>query len=156
MIKNILLIMIFSTLLLADITRDNSENIIIDSSTNLQWQDNSDVNSTTLSWQGSIDYCEALILAEQNDWRLPNLNELLSIADKHKVTAPAINSQFKYVAYTPNDLTLNTTLYWSSTTSIDYSDKAYNVNFNYGDETDYFDQSKKVQTNYTRCVRGGI
>lgn len=157
--KNILIVLIgLSTLMFADFSK--SGDIVTDNVTKLQWQDNSDANETTKSWEEAIAYCEGLTLGGFEDWRMPNINELLSIADKNKAAAPAISDVFEYVAYTPNNLTLYTVVYWSSTTSLynDYwgEDRAYTVNFNYGDEVDYYPQMEKSHANYIRCVRGGL
>jgi hypothetical protein len=156
--KNIFIVIIgLSTFLLADFSRNGE--IVTDNITTLEWQDNSDANTTTENWVDAIVYCEGLILGSFDDWRMPNINELLSIADKNKATAPAISNVFKYVAYTPNNLTLYTVLYWSSTTSLDNifhkEDRAYSVSFNYGDEVDTFVHTKKSNSNHIRCVRGG-
>ena len=158
--KKIFIIIIgLSSFLLADFTK--SGDIVTDNITTLEWQDNSDVNTTTKNWSDAIAYCENLSLGGLDDWRMPNINELLSIADKRKTTAPAINNVFDYVAYTPNNLALYTVLYWSSTTPIEpnYTNTAITVNFNYGDEY-YYDfwgdvAVKDSNTNYIRCVRGG-
>ena len=153
--KQTILIMIgLSSLLLADFTK--SGDIVTDNITTLQWQDNSEVNTTTKFWADAITYCEGMTLGGFDDWRMPNINELLSIANKNKTTAPAISNVFQFVAYTPNNLTSYTVLYWSSTTSVDYNDRAYTVSFNYGDEIDVYPQMEKTKANYFRCVRGGI
>lgn len=148
-----------STFLLADFSRNGD--IVTDNITTLQWQDNSETNTTTENWADAINYCEGLTLGGSDDWRMPNINELLSIANKNKITAPAISDVFQYVAYTPNNLTLYTVLYWSSTTPLEtgYTDTAICVTFNYGDEYYYNFWGdvaiKDTNTNYVRCVRGG-
>ena len=52
-------------------------NIVTDSATGLEWQD--DAVGTKTTWQDAIARCEALTLDAKSDWRLPNLNELTSI-----------------------------------------------------------------------------
>jgi len=163
--KTIFVILGLTTVLLADYSRDDINDVVTDTTTHLQWQDTSDVNVTQRPWIDSIDYCEALTLGGYEDWRLPNINELLSISDKYKTTAPAIDVEFKYVAYSPQDLGKYNTLYWSSTSSDELKsgetdERAYTVNFNYGDEFSYWgasgssdEQTKKTTPNYVRCVR---
>ena len=55
----------------------SNNEIVSDSSTGLEWQDNEDVNTTQRIWQEAIDYCEnTLSLGGYNDWRLPAFSEL--------------------------------------------------------------------------------
>ena len=136
--RQILLITIgLSTALLANMTRTG--NIVTDSTTGLQWQDDIQAKTTLKTWTAAIDYCEALSLDTYNDWRLPNKKELLSIADYSRVN-PSINSVF-----------VNTTsyYYWSSTTYAGYTAYAWIVGFYYG----YTYSSNKTTTYYVRCVR---
>jgi hypothetical protein len=49
--------------------RDNTNNIILDTKTRLVWND---TNATTKTWIDAIDYCEALVINNFNNWRLPN------------------------------------------------------------------------------------
>lgn len=154
-------------------TFEKNGDIVTDNLTKLQWQDNSDVNDTTKqkNWADAITYCETLTLGSFNDWRLPNINELLSIVDKNKVAgSPAIRAYmtvFEYVVYTVGQSGYND-LYWSSSTPNVNNDTTYTdidhaiaVNFYYGDEY-YFnfsgfgdDPAEKIKENYVRCVRGG-
>ena len=142
--------------------------IVTDNITTLQWQDNNDVNSTERNWEDAINYCEELALGGFSDWRLPNINELLSIVDKNKTAgSPAIKDGFKHVVYTAGTGGYHD-LYWSSSTPNEKNDPtltdtshAIGVNFYYGDEY-YFNYSshasgpaEKHKTNYVRCVRGG-
>ena len=165
--KSLMIFITFSTFLLADFTRDSATSIISDTTTNLQWQDNIDVNTTTLNWNDAIDYCEAMNIGGYDDWRMPNINELFSITDKQKTIAPAINKIFEYVAYSAQNS--YDTLTWSSTSSKEADtgeneyDRAFTINFYYGDEYSYWfpsvgnsDQTKKTSNNYVRCVRGGL
>jgi len=118
-----------------------ANNTVIDSKTNLEWQDNSESNSTRIEWIDAISYCEKLDLDSKNDWRLPNKNELLSIVDYNRDN-PAIKNIFTYIA---NDS------YLSSTTSHRYYDSVWAVSFRDGGSGYY----GKFNTFYVRCVRGG-
>ena len=144
--KQILLILIGLSITIQadDFSRDDSTNIVTDSLTNLQWQDDiavSDDNNKK-SWQNAIDYCEALELGGKDDWRLPNYTELKSIVDRDS-SNPAIYSSFQNVA---------SDYYWSSTTNASYGSYAWVVYFYYGNDG-YYDKSN---SNFVRCVRAGL
>ena len=142
--RTILLIMIgLSSYLSADFTK--SGEVVTDSTTGLEWQDNSDANGTTRTWQEAKDYCEELTLESHDDWRLPNMNELKSLIDRSK-REPAIKGDaFKYIG------TSNYYRYWSSSSVVGNEDGAWLVSFNYG--TVY--RHTKNHNNYVRCVRDG-
>ena len=138
--RKILLITIgLSVGLMADFVRDADTNIVTDSATGLRWQDDPTPSGT--SWQGAIDYCEALTLGGESDWRLPNLNELTSIVDD-TVYNPSISSVFVNTASNG---------YWSSTTFAGSTGYAWIVNFYYGTQG----RSNKTTSGYVRCVRAG-
>ena len=124
----------------ADFTK--AGNTVTDNTTGLQWQD--DVVGSTRTWQAAIDHCEALSLDGFNDWRLPNLNELISLVD-YGSTRPAIDPTFQSVA--SND-------YWSSTTYAGISGSAWYVTFSYGNQS-YDGKSGSGSSRYVRCVRAG-
>ena len=114
---------------------------VVDSKTNLQWQNDNQVNSIQKSWKEAINFCENLELDGYKDWRLPNIVELSSIIDVTK-PQPVIAEIFKNRA---GD-------FWSSTTKAQDSTVAWIVIFNYGIE--YFKDKKDKY--FVRCVRGGI
>jgi hypothetical protein len=103
---------------------DNGDGTVTDSSTGLMWQQGQ-VNAIT--WDEALVYCENLVLAGYNDWRLPSRNELQSLLD-HNVVDPSIN-----VALFPDTMPKE---YWTSTTAIVKPDcpikYAYCVGFSYG------------------------
>lgn len=117
---------------------DNANGTITDTTTELVWQQTSD--SSTRTWQQSLDYCNDLSLAGQNDWRLPNIKELESIVDVTAV-APTIN-----IGYFP---ATNASSYWSSTSYGDSTGKAWHVGFDYGGI--YY--RDKEFSHYVRCVQ---
>lgn len=115
----------------------SNKNTIINTLTNLQYQDNK--HNKKLSFEDAIIYCNTLSLDNHNDWRLPNINELSNISNKN--IQPSIESIFK-----------NTNLswmYWSSTTDASSDDYARAVWFSNGGDWIY----PKSSLNYTRCVR---
>jgi hypothetical protein len=95
-----------------------------------------------MTWEGALTYCEGLTLANQRDWRLPNIKELGSIVDR---------SQFSPSIDTTVFPGTQSSGYWSSTTFVRYAaSNAWSVNFYRG----YMDPNLKSDSNYVRCVRG--
>ena len=133
----ILLIMIGISLLQADISK--SGNIVKDTTSNLEWQDNE--VGTEVTWEDTLERCESLELDGHSDWRVPNINELTSIVDKSKYS-PAIRSVFE------NTSSSN---YWSASTGESYKYNAWGVYFSYG----YMYSNLKGNNLYVRCVRDG-
>ena len=133
----LLLLSVFAN---ADFLRNDSKQIVIDNATHLQWQDDTDIKTTsTKSWNEAINYCENLSLGEYTDWRLPNINELKSIIDRNKVK-PAMVSGFQ---------NLSSAHYWSSTTRQDSKSEAWYVTFDYGN---VYSSDKEIYFNVL-CVR---
>jgi hypothetical protein len=147
--KKILLVLIgVSVLSLADMSRD-AVGIVTDSATGLQWQDDYSDNGDVIkraNWKDAIGYCNELSLGGHNDWRLPNINELLSIVDYTKYN-PAIDDSFQNV--TPN----RWKNYWSSTTIVNYPSHAWDVDFRNGYNS--FNDKSASYTSVVRCVRSG-
>ena len=137
--KQIFLMMIgLSVMLFADFSRDNNMQIVTDSSTTLQWQDDINVSK---KWTEAIAYCENLTLGSHTDWRLPNENELYSLSEISKRN-PAIDSIFKNTV---------PSYYWSSTTYAGFRDRAWYVFFRDGNQG----YRNKSDSGYIRCVRAG-
>jgi len=131
-------LVLLSGLLMADFVRNG--NVVTDYDTKLQWQDNT--VGTQTNWQGAIDRCESLVLDGFNDWRLPNIRELKSIADRSRAN-PAINPIFVNTA--------TTNYYWSSTTMYGTNTPlpAWGVIFDYGVDAWW----STGDSYYVRCVR---
>ncbi|MFA5158823.1 MAG: DUF1566 domain-containing protein [Patescibacteria group bacterium] len=96
----------------------------------------------TMRWDNAaIVNCEALDYAGYQDWRLPNLKELVSI-----VNYGAVNPSINTTAF-PNT---KSDYYWSSTTYAGFTGFAWIVSFNDGNPVG----GNKAGTFYVRCVRG--
>ena len=132
-----LTLIIVLSLLQADYIRDDSKDFVLDTTTNLVWQD--DITPISMNWSSAIDYCEDLTLGEYSNWRLPNFNELYFLADRSTVS-PAISSIFQNVL---------SSRYWSSTTYADDTNDAWIVNFDDGNDFD----NNKTRVYNVRCVR---
>ena len=59
--------------------RDNGDGIVTDGVTGLMWQQAH--NPQRLGWYQARQVCELLVLGGHDDWRLPQIKELFSIAD---------------------------------------------------------------------------
>ncbi len=59
--------------------RRDTNGIVYDASTNLKWQDN--VKGAAGTFAYAIEYCDELVVGTETNWRLPNINELLTITD---------------------------------------------------------------------------
>ena len=146
--KRILLITIgLSLFLFAETPRfeRNGAGIVTDRQTGLQWQDDYGDNGGEIKsaeWIDAIAYCENLSLGGYADWRLPNVRELLSIADRSRYN-PAIDPVFQSAA---------SSYYWSSTTFAYYTVYAWYVDF-YRGRSLY--NVNKGDDYHVRCVRGG-
>ncbi len=127
-----------------NMVRDDTLEVVYDYTLNLMWNDNYEANSTIKNWQDAIDYCENATFANNNDWRLPNIHELYSIA----IPFQSPNAFDKIFVHTTNQQ------YWSSTHFANYYtetniSQAYNVDFSDGLEyEDFINQALHV-----RCVR---
>lgn len=137
------------SLALADFV-DNGDGTVTDTATGLMWQkfevvdDEGEVRA--MNWEEALDYCETLMLAGYDDWRLPNINELQSIVDYKKVISegdPAIDKDFF-----PNALAY---LYWSSTTFAYTTSNAWVMYFSFGPNNDF----NKSRSFNVRAVRAG-
>lgn len=138
-------------------TRDNTNNIVTESVTGLMWQDDTEAATTTKQWVTTANfsienyantsgdtattYCSSINLGGHNDWRLPSVNELLTITNKG----------FSNPAADPIFLNTAPEVYWTSTnTGTENSAKARRVSFYNGGTLIY---NKDLVQNI-RCVRG--
>ncbi len=136
--KSILSILIFCELL-SSTCINNGDKTVTCSESKLMWVDRQDHRSIG-TWTEVLEYCEKLNLAGYSDWRLPNINELLSIAD-FRENIFSINSAFK------NSKSKH---YWSSTTFKEYRDydKAWSLGFE-----GRISVTRKVVDSHALCVR---
>ncbi len=100
---------------------DNGDGTITDNYTGLIWQKIQPQGSFT--WEEALTYASGLTLAGKSDWRLPNVKEIQSLNDE-KLLKPSFN---KY--YFTNTQSGN---YWTSTTMINATVKAWDINVDYG------------------------
>ena len=94
----------------------NGDVIVTDSTSGLIWQKTS---SSATTWSLALSYCENLTYATYSDWRLPNKNELLSLVNFVKSSAPYSN----FPDIPSNEI-------WSSTTNENKS-QVFAANYGY-------------------------
>lgn len=118
---------------------------VIDKITGLEWERDIGHSHSSRTLFDALDDCNALTLAGKTDWRLPKLNELLSIVNYGSID-PAINSSAFLNAQSYGYLTINPVAHSSHLG--DY----WIVNF-YAGHADGADV--RGPDYWTRCVRGG-
>jgi formylglycine-generating enzyme required for sulfatase activity len=118
---------------------NNLDSTITDSATNLSWQQ---VDSGNMTWEEALTYCENLSLGGHDDWRLPNIKELQSINDD-SIVRPSLDTTAFPAARIAK--------YWSSTSLVNNSQRAWLLDNEYGIAT-YEDKTMRLAV---RAVRGG-
>ncbi len=126
---------------------DNGDGTLTDDHSRLMWRKDSVDSSTGLSWQGALAACETMDFANHSDWRLPNRNELQSLAD-YASFDPTVDAAFSNT---------ESSLYWSSTTDLKKPDMAWLVSFQYGlvVSNNIWTEYSKMDEHFVRCLRGG-
>jgi formylglycine-generating enzyme required for sulfatase activity len=119
---------------------DLGDGTIKDNFTGLTWQKLTPV--ITMTWEEALTYASGLILSEKKDWRLPNIKELQSLNDE-KLSKPSIPK-----TCFPNFSQGN---YWTSTTQLGSSTRAWDMNVDYG----IVSYNEKTLKQYVILVRGG-
>lgn len=117
---------------------DNGDGTVTDTKLHLMWQKKTDDRLHT--WSGALYYCKALPLAGHEDWRLPTIEELLSIID-YGARNPAIDKELfpgTIVSY-----------YWTSTNYYSHKELMWQVDFHSG-KVDYRHHHNYA---YVRAVR---
>lgn len=127
---------------------DNSDGTVTDQATGLMWvQDGTSsgcYTGGTLLWADAITFSEGLSFAGHTDWRLPNINELLSLVD-YGITSGAVINQ----TFFPN--TQLAGFYGSSTTHAVSTDMAWRLGLSGGSFAGW--EAKDSMMLYVRPVR---
>lgn len=93
---------------------NNGDGTVTDNATGLMWPQTLYSNGTgcktSVVWSSAVNWAEGLVFASYSDWRLPNINELLSLVTRTPGSSPYINTTVFSVSGDSN-------FCWSSTTS---------------------------------------
>ncbi|MFK5975197.1 MAG: DUF1566 domain-containing protein [Sulfurovum sp.] len=89
----VLMVFIVLGVVNAEFIRDDSKDVVLDTSTHLMWQDDVKVGSDKLNWPDAISYCESSTIGGYEDWHLPNFNELFNLVDRARFN-PAMPKEF--------------------------------------------------------------
>ncbi len=114
--------------------------MIKDPTTNLIWEDTPHSDENKVTHSEAKKYCSNLKLSDVSGWRLPTVNELISIVDYTRY-APAILKEFSHTSIN--------SLYWTSTPYHRAKNKFWGVDFKDGAT----DNASKNYNRYVRCVR---
>jgi len=126
------------------------EQVVIDGNIGLVWQRTlpdsytgcaGGINGSTCTWEKAVDYCSNLNYAGYDDWRLPTIKELMSLADYGRKN-PAIDTDFF-----PET---KSAVYWSSSGYANLSSLAWGIDFEKG--SSYL--GNKDNNELVRCARG--
>lgn len=125
-----------------------SGNAVLDRSTNLIWETDANGSSSGASWADAQSACHSRLLSEHFGWRLPKVEELLTLLSPlHGVHAP---NPFTDVTTATN------AFYWSAsevpTDNGDVSTSAYGVPFGIPGAVPH----PKTNLGKIWCVRGGV
>jgi hypothetical protein len=130
---------------------DNGDGTVTDHLTGLIWMQDANRADKPMVWADALAYCNNLKAdgetltdgSAEGDWRLPNVNELLSLIDfSHVFVALPTGHPFTGVLSTD---------YWSSTTRINLTTAAWNVHMGNCNVT----ADDKTDEHHIWPVRGG-
>ena len=102
--------------------------VVVDRVTGLMWPEDWAGGGANfgglLNWDNAIDWCLACATLGFDDWRLPNILELLSIIKVSAGAAPFVQTPFINCRIEPYH-------YWTSTTAAYLTTSAYALRFSY-------------------------
>jgi hypothetical protein len=131
---------------------DNSDGTVTDKLTGLIWTKNANPAGNYMAWLEALEYVKTLNTGGHTDWRLPNINELQSLIE-YSQSNFALPQGYPFTNVQP--------IYWSSTSSAEFTSDAWTVGFsgdpdgNGVDDYGYVASTDKSYYYYVRAVRGG-
>lgn len=115
---------------------------VVDPTTGLEWERNPP--TTNISHALAISYCENLVLAGFDDWRVPSYLEMVSLIDFGRVGPPFASTPFPGIP--------SNSFYWLSTDRAGVPAEAYGINTNYA--VTRVRTKTETDGSIARCVRG--
>ena len=106
-------------------TVESNTNCVTDNFTGLMWARNAHLLGIVTNWYYSIDYCTNLTYGGYSDWRLSNINELLSLIDFSQQPPQPAGNPF-------NNIQMWNKEYWSSTTYRPFTNQAWIIEMGFG------------------------
>lgn len=127
---------------------DNNNGTVTDNLTGLVWTRNADCYPGMKSWQSALEYantaadsvCGIADGSSAGTWRLPNIDELLSLVDR-EYSNPALSNAAGDGQWSAGDVftDISSGDYWSSTTYVTAKKQAWRLTINTG-VSDTFDK----------------
>ena len=125
-------------------TASGADDVVFDKETRLVWE-RSPAPDKQESWDAAIVYSYSKAVAKRKGWRLPTVEELLSLVDPTQ-SNPTLSVGHPFINVKTDDF------YWSSTLgSSSLPTYAWGYNFGNGDTSNCLKSAKL----YTWLVRGG-
>ncbi len=97
---------------------DSTGQVVTDHLTGLQWTRSGLTSTTKLNWEAALAFVDGLAVAELDDWRLPNINELESLVD-YGASFPTLSSDAPFVDMQFSFGLESSSAYWTSTSVLD-------------------------------------
>jgi len=104
---------------------DNGNGTVTDKVSGLMWTKDVQEIPLKMNWYDGIKTCNDLVFAGYDNWRLPNVREMLSLID-FGVYDPALPDGHPFINVKPSDS------YWSSTTSLPHTAQAWHMDMTNG------------------------
>ena len=118
--------------------------VVLDKETGLAWEQSPD--TTLRDWFTALTYCYDKVVSDRKGWRLPTVEELMSLVDTTQ-SNPALPLGHPF--------NVLTAYYMSATTTADLTSSARVVNFQFGGPLTNVDKGAVLLNIYVWCVRGG-
>jgi len=121
---------------------------VLDKETGLVWEQSPD-NTNVYNWETAQTHCNRLTKGGRLGWRIPTVQELLSLVDPSVYPGPTLPSGHPFS-------NVRDDIYWSATTAANDTSKAWTVGFGGGLVTGpWCNNSESSCVIYVWCVRGG-
>lgn len=119
---------------------------VLDRETGLVWERSPD-HSVMHNWMMAAQYCYGRTIGGRKGWRLPTVEELLSLVDPTQ-NNPALPSGHPFIGVTTYD-------YMTATTVVSNTGPPQNLTVTIGIGNGHWDHENKQQEGFVWCVRGG-